>query len=121
MRKYFKIISEAEEVVLPCEKTESCPYEYDNDPDRDIEGMPFIDDDARSCPKYGHICPEFMEELGLTVQDLKIRAIIPCGGLIDQIVADGQADPDDPLIQDLKRKYEETIILYPESIYPQYY
>jgi hypothetical protein len=58
----------------PCETRGTCPYEYDNNPERDIEGMPLLYGDPRSCPDYGHICPEFMEEFGLTLEDLATGA-----------------------------------------------
>ena len=57
-----------EKIELPCKIKDFCPFEYDQNPDRDIEGMPLIDDDPRSCPKYGHICPEYMKNLILQLK-----------------------------------------------------
>jgi hypothetical protein len=105
---------------LPCEVSGDCPYEYDKHPERDIEGMPFIDDDPRSCPTYGHICPEFMEELGLTVEELKIRAIIHCG-----LIAKGEIERGDrettEAFEKLLEELDETMRRYPPDRYPRYY
>lgn len=73
------------DVTLPCAEGKECPYEYDKNPDRDIEGMPFVDGDPRSCPTYGHICPEFMEDFGLTEDDLAERAIIHCDTVMNNL------------------------------------
>ena len=86
MRTFFKRLFSRRREVLPCKKTGECPYEYNKKPERDIEGMPFINEDPRSCPIYGHICPEFMEELGLTVGDLNIRATIHCGAIMPKLM-----------------------------------
>ena len=106
---------------LPCVKTNDCPYEYNKEGDRDIEGMPFIDNDPRSCPKYGHICPVFMEELGFTVQDLNIRAVIHCGSLLDHQVEEGMISSDSDEYKGLKAKYIEITTKYPKDKFPQYY
>ncbi|MCE1247570.1 MAG: hypothetical protein LWY06_13080 [Firmicutes bacterium] len=108
-------------IELICEKTGSCPYEYDKDSDRDVEGMPFIEDDPRNCPVYGHICPEFMEDFGFTVEDLNIRAIIHCGGLIDYIADEGRIDKESELFIQVKEEYNKTIEKYPAEEYPYYY
>ena len=104
-----------------CQKTGECPYEYDKDSDRDVEGMPFIENDPRSCPNYGHICPEFMEEFELTVNELNIRATIHCGSLLDDLVQTGEADPESPVCKALKDRYEEVTGRYPRDQYPKYY
>jgi hypothetical protein len=106
---------------LACYRTGDCPYEYDKDSDRDIEGMPFVDGDPRSCPQYGHICPEFMEDFGLTVDDLNIRATIHCGSLIDHLIDQGQADAESAPVKALKQRYEELTKQYPADKFPQYY
>jgi len=86
-----------------------------------VEGMPFVDGDERSCPKYGHICPEFMEEFGLTVEELNIRATIHCGGLAEHLVLNGQLDPTSPEYRGLKIRYQEITAKYPKEKFPQYY
>ena len=83
--------------------------------------MPVVGGDPRSCPEYGHICPEFMEDFGLTVEELNIRATIHCGGLLDYQVAEGMTDPDTPEFKALKKRYEEITSEYPRDRYPQYY
>ena len=109
--------------VLPCEMDElgHCPYEYENSPDRDIEGMPFADGDPRSCPKYGHVCPTFMEDFGLTTEDLNIRASIHCGEVIDNLVKQGMVEKDSPEYLKQKTKSENMQRLYPREKFPQYY
>jgi len=106
--------------ILPCETTGDCPYEYDRNPERDIEGMPFIDDDPRSCPVYGHVCPEFMEELGLTVEELKIRATIHCGLIAKDMIERRELETDEAH-EKLLEALEETLSKYPPDQYPQYY
>jgi len=118
---FFAKLFKKKDSILPCKKTGDCPYEYDKSSDRDVEGMPFVDGDPRSCPEYGHICPEFMEDFGLTVEGLNIRAIIHCGGLLDCQVADGMTDPEAPEVKILKKRYKEVIRQYPQERYPQYY
>ncbi len=105
---------------LPCLKTGSCPYEYDRQSDRDIEGMPFLENDDRSCPVYGHICPEFMEQVGFTPEDLEIRAVIHCGSLLD-IAAANRPDINPEAVAEMKKRLSEVVILYPIDRYPQYY
>jgi hypothetical protein len=121
MASFFKRLFRKRGDLLPCDKTGECPYEYDRDPERDIEGMPFIDDDPRSCPTYGHICPEFMEELGLTVEDLTIRSIIHCGAVMKGLIRDGKQDADTPETKVMLDTYRQTLEQYPVSQYPQYY
>jgi hypothetical protein len=108
-------------IELICKKTGSCPYEYDKDSDRDVEGMPFIEEDPRNCPVYGHICPEFMEDFGFTPEDLNIRAIIHCGGLIDHIADEGGIDRESELYVQMKSEYEKTLEKYTLEEYPYYY
>jgi len=108
-------------IELYCKKTGNCPFEYDKSSGRDVEGMPFIDDDPRNCPVYGHICPEFMEDFGFTVEDLNIRAIIHCGGLIDHIAEEGGIDKDSELFIQMKEEFNKTIEKYPPTDYPYYY
>ncbi len=107
--------------ILPCLQTGDCPYEYDCDSDRDVEGMPFIEGDERSCPDYGHICPKFMEDFGLTVEDLNIRAVIHCGDVMKELVKSGEEDPEAIECKILMEEYEKLINTYPQESYPQYY
>ena len=109
--------------VLPCEVDESghCPYEYELNPDRDIEGMPFAEGDPRSCPKYDHVCPAFMEEFGLTKEDLHIRASIHCGEVIDDLVKKGIVEKNSPEYIERKHRSDNMQRLYPKNKYPQYY
>ena len=113
-------LSNRRELLLPCEKNDDCPYEYDRDPERDIEGMPFIDDDPRRCPLYGHICPEFMEELGLTVEDLNIRAVIHCGMVMENSIKERQASNSRGNRKVVKR-FHDIMKKYPPNEFPQYY
>ena len=110
-----------EERILPCSATEECPYDYDNDPEQDVEGMPVADEeDTRASPFYGHICPEFMEDFDYTPEDLRIRATIHCGWMLE-------ADPEmakglSTETQDkIRSHYEELLQKYPEEAYPEYY
>jgi hypothetical protein len=108
--------------VLPCESG-PCPYEYGRDSDRQIEGMPFPTrpEDRRTCPIYGHLCPEFMEELGLTVEDLRIRATIHCGFEADDLVKKGKLGKDSREYRELRSRCQETMAEYPAEQFPQYY
>jgi len=108
-------------VVLPCERTGDCPYEYDKESDRDVEGMPFVEGDPRRCPEYGHVCPEYMEDFNLSVAELNIRATIHCGVVLDQLGRAGKLDPDSPEHRALKERFEEVVSQYPPERYPQYY
>lgn len=75
-----------EKGIFPCNETGKCPYEYgDPPPERNMEGMPLISGDARSCPIYGHICPEFMEDFGLTAEGLQARANEHCAGIREML------------------------------------
>ena len=99
-----------------------CPYDYSLNPDRDVEGMPFLEeDDPRTCPDYGHACPEFMDEFGLTVDDLNIRAILHCGCLREYSIERGEISGEDPRVQRLMKRYHEYLEKYPEEKFPQYY
>ena len=113
-------MSKNDKITLPCKIKDFCPYEYEYNPERDVEGMPFIDDDPRSCPKYGHICPEFMEDLGLTVEDLNIRAIIHCGSVAKRL-AEIQKQDLTGQTKLLVEKFEEYLEKYPPKKYPKYY
>ena len=117
IRRLFKIKSS----ILPCYRGGECPYEYDKDSDREIEGMPFAKNDPRSCPTYGHVCPKFMEDFGLTIEDLRIRATIHCGELMMRMIKDGRHDPDDPMTPVMLQAYKETLEKYPLDKFPQYY
>jgi hypothetical protein len=103
---------------FPCEVDDQCPYDYSQHPDRDIEGMPLLENDPRGCPSFGHVCPVFMEECDLTVEELNIRAIIHCFLLLARMdVADLSKPEFAPLIE----SYPDVIRQYPPSAYPQYY
>jgi hypothetical protein len=108
--------------VLACVKG-PCPYEYGRDSDREIEGMPFPSKggDPRACPTHGHLCPEFMEELGLTVEDLRIRATIHCASVADQMVREGKLGKDSREYRELTSRSQEIMARYPAAQYPQYY
>jgi len=49
--------------ILPCQKSGECLYDGKKDPERAIEQMPLVENDPRTCPTHGRICPGFMEEL----------------------------------------------------------
>ncbi len=119
--KLWKKIIKRNRKILPCEKDDLCPYDYELKPDRDIEGMPFIDDDPRSCPDFGHICPEFMEELGLNIEDLNIRAIIHCANVQQYSVEKGELDSNSSDYLEMQRKFQEIVRKYPIGDFPQYY
>lgn len=103
---------------LPCDAASDCPYEYGLNPERNIEGMPLIDGDSRSCPTYGHVCPTFMEAFGLTQDDLEIRAILHCGLFLKRLkrMRENTSNADQILA-----RYEETLAKYPMADYPEYY
>jgi hypothetical protein len=48
--------------ILPCQKTGECPYDRKKDPERTSEQMPVVENDPRTCPTHGRICPGFLEE-----------------------------------------------------------
>lgn len=107
--------------MFPCDKEGHCPYNYDREPKRIIEGMPLIKDDSRSCPEYGHICPEYMEDFGLNEEDLGIRAIIHSGGVMLHRAGIGELDLGLPEYQVLLDAYKKTLLKYPPEDYPEYY
>ena len=121
MAGFFRRLFGGKSSILPCAKTGDCPYEYDKESDRDVEGMPFIKGDERSCPEYGHICPEFMEDFGLTVEELNIRAAIHCGGLMEHFVNQGKVSRNSEEYALVMEKYREALRKYPRDKYPQYY
>lgn len=51
------------QAILPCQKDGECPYDMDGDSAQAIEQMPVVEDDPRTCPTHGRICPGFVEEL----------------------------------------------------------
>ncbi|MFA5554972.1 MAG: hypothetical protein WCZ89_07895 [Phycisphaerae bacterium] len=106
---------------LPCEGTEQCPYEYDRQNNRDVEGMPFAKGDSRSCPVYGHICPKFMEDFGLTVNELHIRASIHCGSLLEYFVQIGEIDRNSEEYKIQMEAYRKAIRQFPKKQFPKYY
>lgn len=114
-------------IKLPCKNGE-CPYEYGKS-DRDIEGMPFAKNrfDQRSCPHFGHICPKFMENLNLTVNDLNIRATIHCGAVAKDKIDKGEwkysemDDESEKNIKALLERFSDRLKEFPSSEYPQYY
>jgi len=103
---------------LPCEVSGECPYEYGPKQERNIEGMPLIDGDSRSCPTYGHVCPVFMEAFGLTQDDLEIRAILHCGLALKRVRRIRERTPN---ADQILAKYEKTMAKYPMADYPKYY
>ena len=119
-RRIFGKAARPESPSLPC-STGACPYEYSGTSDRDVEGMPFAENDPRSCPQYGHICPEFMEDFGLTVEDLNIRATVHCGSLIKHLISEGKADPEAEPTLRLLGRLAEVIRCYPPDRFPHYY
>ena len=120
LRKRFPI---NDQIALPCNNDNPCPYDYSLNPDRDIEGMPFIDNDTRSCPDYGHICPEFMEDLGLSIEDLEIRAVFHCALIyirtkeMDKTL---QEDEDEGM-KTMLDKYKEFSKKYSPTYHPEYF
>ena len=121
MSWFFKKIFRRKGSIFPCDSTGECPYEYDKNPDQDIEGMPFVEKDPRSCPTYGHICPKFMEEFGLTVEDLRIRAMIHCGAVMERLIEDGEKDAEAPESRMMMDAYKQAVREYPINQYPEYY
>jgi hypothetical protein len=108
---------------FPCYQDEHghCPYEQDSEPGTAIEGMPLRDGDRRSCPKYRHICPVFVDELGLTRDDLHIRALIQRGTAADYLVRQGTMSSDSLEYRQQKLQSENARRMYPKKRYPQYY
>lgn len=115
-------------IEIPCNKSKVCLFEYGMS-DRDIEGMPFPKQkkDRRACPKYGHICPAFMEDFNLSVDDLNIRSTIHCGFLAKDMIEKGkwnlnEMDKDHAKqIKGLLKRFDEKFIKFPPEKYPQYY
>ena len=107
--------------VLPCYYKGFCPYEYDQNPERDIEGMPFAEGDWRACPVYGHVCPEYMEEFNLTVDELGIRATVHCGSLLMKSIEEGKIERITEAHQEFLKAYDETLKKYPYDKFPHLY
>jgi len=103
---------------FPCDADGACPYACGKNPDRNVEGMPLIDWDSRSCPTYGHVCPVFMEDFEFAPEDLEIRATLHCGWLLKQI--DEMRKTTKNAYQILAR-YERTVTMYPMADFPHYY
>jgi len=104
-----------------CHSAKNCPYEQDKNEDAEIEGMPVIPNDPRTCRAFGHICPHFMEDFGFTRADLKIRAIIHCGETMEHRVMEGKADMNDPKVKAMCERFREVTQKFPISQYPRYY
>lgn len=118
-----KRIPTTDVVELPCANDSPCPYEYNLNPERDIEGMPFIDDDPRSCPDYGHICPKFMEDMGLTTEHLDIRAVFHCAAIYiktREMNKNLQVDEDESM-KTMVEKYKEYLGKYNPRENPEYF
>lgn len=107
--------------ALPCDLKGFCPYDYALNPDRDIEGMPFVEDDWRSCPVFGHVCPVFMEDFGLSEVDLSIRATLHCGSVLRRMIEDGTIERTTGEHHLLLEHYAETASRYPAEKFPQFY
>lgn len=121
----MSVFNFGKKVELPCKKG-ICEYEYGMT-DRDIEGMPFPKSkyDKRRCPKYGHICPKFMEDFNLSVDGLNIRATIHCGFSAYDMIQSGELvleeREDGDAIRDLLERGDALIKKYPPKEFPQYY
>jgi hypothetical protein len=89
-----------------CEGAESSPRGYDIDLGPDIEGMPFLEGDPRTCPVYGHICPEFIRDLGLTKTELGLRGMIHRVIVIFSLVDSGELGKGSPEYRKLVESYE---------------
>lgn len=92
-----------------CEAAKGCPFGFDRGQDRDIEGMPFMHGDPRSCPIYGHICPEFMEDFGLNEQELGLRGMIHRVNVIFSLVDSGELSRGSPEYRQLVESYENIM------------
>lgn len=117
-----KLCDKCNKIKLPCSLKGFCPYEYKLEPERDIEGMPFPiqEDDPRRCPEYGHICPEFMQDFGLSVEDLNIRAVIHAGFAAEGLIKTGEKQMT-PELEIIISKYQEYLKKYQPDQCPQYY
>jgi len=107
--------------ALPCDFKGFCPYDYALNPDRDIEGMPFVENDWRSCPVFGHVCPAFMEDFDLSEVDLSIRATLHCGGVLRGMIEAGAIERTTEEHRLLLDDYAETVSRYPAEKFPHYY
>ena len=104
---------------FPCDAGRTCPYEYGaRNPERNVEGMPLIDWDSRSCPTYGHVCPVFMEDFDFNPEDLEIRATLHCGFLLKRLKETRERTKN---ADQILAEYEMTVAKYPMAEYPQYY
>ena len=103
---------------FPCDAGGTCPYEYVQNPDRNVEGMPLIDWDYRSCPTFGHVCPVFMEDFEFSPEDLGIRATLHCGLLLKRLRRMRETTKN---ADQILARYEETVAKYPMADYPEYY
>ncbi|MDD2710958.1 MAG: hypothetical protein PHV34_23520 [Verrucomicrobiae bacterium] len=111
------------ETIFPCQKegAHECPFTFEKGSDREVMGMPIVEGDARTCPSCRHICPEFMETLGLTVEDLNIRAAIFCGRALEEMASRGEADPQAAEHVHLMERYREFTTRFPPGQHPRYY
>jgi hypothetical protein len=62
-----------------------------------------------------------MKYLGLTVEDLKIRAVVHCAGILENPEYAGQIDLESPQIKALANVYSEIEKKYPPEKFPQFY
>lgn len=107
--------------IILCHSKKNCPYEQDKSEDAEIEGMPIIPNDPRTCKAFGHICPHFMGDFGFTPADLRIRAIIHCGEKMLHHVEEGKANKDDPDVKRIVSRFQQMVRQYPIDRYPHYY
>ena len=109
--------------MFPCEIDEKgrCPYETAKGPGLEIQGMPAIRRDARSCPKYSRVCPAFMGALGLSPEGLRIRAVIRRGSEAERLVKRGVLKRESSEYRERKWEAENARRLYPKRKYPHYY
>jgi hypothetical protein len=62
-----------------------------------------------------------MEECGLAVEDLEIRAAIHCGSLADTLIEQGQLPRDSPEYAKLMERLRGVAERFPQDRFPQYY